>query len=503
MKKVETALAATLALLPASASAAWYEAKSPNFVIYSDDDPETVRTFAVKLESFDAALRRSRDIVEQSPIPSQRLTVYVLRNIDAVEALLHRSNVAGFYIPRQSGSVAFVPRTGRDRNRESLSAEHVLLHEYAHHFMYRTWGAAAFPAWLVEGFAEFNATANVAPDKVVLGAPPLYRGYGLLQRDLVPMRALLTGRPRAANESQTFYGRAWALTHYLTFEPQMKTPFAAYIDALGQGKDQQAAISILGDPGALDSALNRYVMRRRLSVITIDVREAVTGDVTVRPLQPGEGAMMPVRIRSQRGVDAAAAARLVPEARRIAATYPADAAVQVELAEAEFDARNYKEADAAAARALAADPAMIRAMIYRGLAQQRIALAAGNDEAATWKTIRGWFIQANKADPDDPWPLSAFYYSFAAPTANARKGLLYAQQLAPYDRSLTMEAARVHLDAGNAAPATTLLQRIAYDPHGGGMSALATATLATLNAKGAKEAGAQLAAARTIKDEDD
>src|SRR3546814_8430847 len=90
-----------------------------------------------------------------------------------------------------------------------------------------------------------------------------------------------------------------------------------------------------------------------------------------------------LRIRSARGVDKKMAAELVGEARPVAARYAGDAFVQRAMAEIEYDAENDAEAEAAADRALALDPGLVPAMLYKGRVLAR--RAAKNDRADDWK----------------------------------------------------------------------------------------------------------------------
>src|SRR3546814_20857147 len=91
------------------------------------------------------------------------------------------------------------------------------------------------------------------------------------------------------------------------------------------------------------------------------------------------------------------AAELVGEARPVAARYAGDAFVQRAMAEIEYDAENDAEAEAAADRALALDPGLVPAMLYKGRVLAR--RAAKNDRADDWTAARSWFIKANHADP--------------------------------------------------------------------------------------------------------
>ena len=147
------------------AHAAWHRASSPHFIIYSDQSPEKLRAFAVKLERFDKAVRIARSMQDFPIGDGNRLTVFVLSNTGAVRKLANDKTgfVAGFYIPRASGSVAFVPRNAGEGAKTDLNADTIFFHEYAHHLMLQK-AQAAYPAWLVEGFAEFYSTAKFEPD---------------------------------------------------------------------------------------------------------------------------------------------------------------------------------------------------------------------------------------------------------------------------------------------------------------------------------------------------
>jgi tetratricopeptide (TPR) repeat protein len=475
---------ALLAAMPAHA--AWQEASSAHFVVYSDDTPDKVSAFATDLERFDAAMRHMRGLPADDPGKARRVTVYVVRSMGAVAKLAGSSSIAGFYVPRVQGSVAFVPRSGSGTDKTDLSAAAVLRHEYAHHFMFDMWGGAALPAWFVEGFAEFNATTRSIGPYVVAGEPPLYRAYGLLATSLVPMRELLTRSPQekrmSPEETQTFYGRAWLLTHYLSFDKERVALLGRYLRALNDGQPLAQAATLLGDPRKLDAALNKYAMQPHLPYTTTEATKLTIAPVIVRAVGPGEAAIMPVRIRSTRGVDARTAPAVAVDARKVAAAYPDDPAVQIVLAETELDAGRFEAADAAAAKALAAVPTMTRAMMYRGMAQGAIARRDKVSDPERWRAVRRWYVRANAADHDDPWPLVAFYTSYLQAglpvPENAEAGLETAYLLARFDRGLTMMAAALYLKRNDAERAKLALRAVAYDPHGGGMATAAGAVLA-------------------------
>ncbi|HWK36137.1 hypothetical protein [Sphingomonas sp.] len=459
---------ASIALLPAAAHAEWQEASSRHFVVYSDDKPENVRAFTERLEKFDSAIRQLRMAPEDRRGKSARVTVFVLNNIPEIEKLSGQSNVAGFYIPRASGSVAFTPRSGGAGTDYGMTPQVVLFHEYAHHWMLSNWTDAAFPPWFVEGFAEFHATARFTSDGgVMFGAPPTYRGYTVSRLNLLPMSRLLRFDPGKLDPEarDALYSRGWALTHYLTFDPERRKRLADYIVAINSHKSAEEAATALGNVSGLDLTLSNYV-KRSLPAITIPASQLTVGEIKLRQLTPGEAAVMPARIVSTRAVTDKTAPGVAELARRLAAPFPSDPGAQNELAEAEFDAKNYAASEAAADRVIAADPSSVHGLIYKGKAQIEQLLAAKVTDAAKWQEARGWLIKANKADTEDPYPLVEYYLSFLAaketPPKSADGALLYAYALAPYDTDLRLLAANVYLQQGKAADARVALGPPAY-----------------------------------------
>src|SRR6478752_7283217 len=101
-----------LLLVPGAAHAEWYEASTPHFVVYGNDNPERLRKFADDLERFDQAMRVLRSMPNEPIGKGNRVIVYMLPTVAAVAKLHGNKLIGGFYIPRAGGSVAFVPRRG-------------------------------------------------------------------------------------------------------------------------------------------------------------------------------------------------------------------------------------------------------------------------------------------------------------------------------------------------------------------------------------------------------
>jgi Flp pilus assembly protein TadD len=488
---------AMLVCLPVAAQAEWREAGSKHFLVYSEGSEQSLRDFATKLEKFDKAMRLRLGFPDEDLGPGNRVTVFLVDDMGAVQRLARArgSGIAGFYSGRATGSIAVVPRTSGGGGRNDLAPAIILLHEYSHHLMMQS-TAAAYPAWFREGFAEFYSTARFEKDgSIGFGAAANHRAWSLVGMYPLPIDILFDPTRRKLSREQwvaTIYGRGWLLTHYLTFDRARSGQLAAYLNAINGGKGSlEAARQAFGDLSVLERELKGYLNRKLIPYLPMKAELLRVQPVAIRTLRPGEAAIMDLRIRSRVGVTDADADRVASDMRKAAAAWPNDPAVQAALAEAEFDAGNLDAADAAAARAIAAEPGNIDGLIYRAkvaFERAKASKAGGED----WKKVRRLIGQANRADPNDPEPLMLYYQSFvedgAEPTQLAVSGLLQAFALAPQDGGLRMNAARQLLVDGKAAEARRALAPIAYDPHGGTFGQAVADVLAKLDSVGARDA---------------
>ncbi|MBO9713212.1 hypothetical protein [Sphingomonas sp.] len=477
-----------LLLLPVAAHAEWMRATSQHFVVYSNDRPEAVRAYATNLERYDKAMRTFRNLPDP-PVPlSARVTVYVLDNIADVQRL-SGPNVWGFYIPRPAESVAFVPKRAGSQGYVNFDAQVILLHEYAHHFMYVNAPNASFPAWFTEGWAEFNSTARFDPDgSIAFGEPPRARANMVLKGNALPIRKLLFA-PRdslSGEEWLGMYARGWLLVHYLTLGGKRDGQLTAYLIALNQGKSPEEAAKVFGDLDALDRELGRYKLGT-LRVAELNPAALAIEPVAVEPLNAAEAAMMDVRVRVARGVRDKDAAGVYADAQRAAASYPNDPVAQLLLAETALSAKDYAAVDAAADRAVAADPKSVEAYLVKARAKMAVAVAAGDQSKESWNAIRRLIGIANRTDPDDPEPLIAYFESYALarqpPTPVSRQGLYKAFELAPQVPFVRLKAAESYLFEGKPEAARTLLLPLVNSPHGGAYAKQAAALIARIDGK--------------------
>lgn len=487
------------------AQADWHEASSSHFVVYSDESAESLKAYAAMLERYDKAMRVMWGLQDPALGPANRLTVYIVRDVDRVQRLLGRSgSAAGFYVGRAEGSVAIVPRSTGMSDRFGLDPDTVLFHEYAHHLMMLHF-PLAFPGWYSEGFAEFNSTATFDRDgSVGLGRAAMHRAESLYRDNPITIEMMLSGDTRRFTPDQrgALYSWGWLLTHYLTFNQERTGQLQAYLAGLNSGQSGlEAAKAAFGDIDNLDRELRRYVRSPSLPYLKIEADRLPVTPIVVRPLSQGEAAVIDYRIHSRRGVTREDARKLVAPMRRAAEPFADDPRVQSALAEAEFDAGNHAEAEAAADRALAVDPRSVDALLYKGRARMALAVAAKSSDAAEWAEIRRLFIAANRIYPNDPEPLLLFFESYRsaglAPSANAVAALVQAFQLAPHDAGLRALVARYYLSEGKVPQAIAALRPLAYSPHGGARSERMAAIMDMIREKGPEAALAAWKASET------
>lgn len=499
-------LTAALALGSAApASAQWNEAISKHFHVYADESPDELKAFATKLERFDAAVREARGAPDVDPGASTQVTVYVLPDVNAIQELAG-PGIAGFYVPRAAGSVAFVPRHG-DTGKYELSADSVFFHEYTHHLMLED-SDRPLPQWLEEGFAEFFANPIFNADgSVAIGAPPKYRAESLYDQSMagLPLSKMLSGDFTSVTwaEFGSIYGRGWLLTHLLSFDLKRRGQLTTYLDQIAQGTPPlKAAQNAFGDLKVLDQELYNYFKADKFSVATIPASKLHLPPIEIRPLSPALAELMDTRIKFASESHRFSASSLASKARGIVEHYPTDVRALTLLAEMENAADEFDAASRDADAALKLDPKAQKAMMAKGAAL--MGLAKQNPKTANWDAIRADFSAANRLDVEDAEPLVLFYRSYVAqgiaPTANAMDGLQYALVLAPQDSKLRLEAVGEYLREGKLTEAHDVLVPVAYSPHAGKAHEAVRAILERVDAKDAAGALTAWTAAKKLYD---
>jgi hypothetical protein len=491
-------LAAALVSTCAPANAAWYEAKSKHFIVYADLNPRVLNDFSTRLERFDQAARLLLKMDDPPVGDGNRLTVYVLPTDADVQKLAgdRTGFIAGFYTGRATGSLAFIAK--RNGGGGDLGAEGVLYHEYSHHLMMQQL-SHAYPEWYVEGFAEYLSAPIFEHDgSVGIGAPP-QRDWTLLASKALPNNVILsesygdiTKLPKELR--QLVYERGWLLVHYLFMEPKRQGQLDRYLTAIANGTPAAtAAQSAFGDLGQLEKELRAYSDSRTLKYFKISGARITPSQVDVRPLSAGASQAILLRGKLKFGLSPEETQTIASQLRQLESQFPGDLLVENTLSRAELETEHASAAEAAADRALKADPRNTEAMILKGDAVAARAKDVDGDQRKTlFDQARDIYIAANKVDTEDPQPLYDFYNSFLKeglrPTGNAIAALHYASDLAPQDLGVRMNSAIAYLNEGKPTDARATLVPVAYSPHGGTASEMARRMLADIDGGNAKAA---------------
>ena len=489
-------------LISTPVQAKWLRGETANFVIFSSGDTKQLRDYGATLERFNALISANLGITT-TPSPN-KLAIYFLQDSNDVDRLLtgRQGIVAGFYSTDNEGSYAVANRHQAESEFD-LSGMIVLLHEYTHHFMFRNF-TYAYPAWYVEGFAEYFSTTEFKPDgRWALGKVAQHRAYGLLGDTRLTMQRILTGDTSKLNDDELdlFYGRSWLLVHMLNSKLEYKGKVAAYFTAVRGGKtDLEAAHEVFGDLNMLDRALNKYRDGKLSYRVSAEPMPANTA-MSVTELDPVSGQM--VMLHLQR-INSRNTEKTRKELRALAIAQPQRADIWYELALSERDLSKdapkaeldlaTNRSEAAIDKTLVADPHHPRANMLKAYFLMNRLEAAGTTTAALWVKARSYLVTANSSAVDDPLVLVAWYDSYAlqgrAPTKIAHEALARAFELEPEITEVRVKYALDLAHQGNFDTAIGLVEFLTRDPHNPDQGKALLAQLTAMKAAAAKNAQA-------------
>jgi Flp pilus assembly protein TadD len=468
-------LIAAALLLPTTARAAWHEATSNHFIVYSEGSEQEARDFAAKLERFNFVLRTMRP-PPAGTNPGLRLRVFLLRNQNAVQEFA--GGAAGYYVPDARGLmlVGTRQREGMSsdirsaRNIVEIDPESVLFHEYTHHYTFQYF-PAAYPVWYSEGYAEFWGSTRILDNDVVeVGAPANHRFATFNMLGWLPLnRVLAAHNYREAPGENVFllYAEGWLIVRYLFDHPERQVQINEYLRLVNQGVEfSEAARRAIPDMTAFDSALQAYSGAARFSLVRLPFRTINVGPITVRALRPAEDALVSDEIRVSGGYRQREATQYAAEVRGRASRFPDDPFAIGLIMETQFLAGNNAEALAAADRLLALQPANARALMTKGLVQMAGLVAAHSNDQRAWGAARQFLVRAVNAARQDPVVLSAYYRSFVmqniVPPEGAQNALYTAMELAPSDDDIRYALARDYENRNMIPEAIAIIRPVAY-----------------------------------------
>lgn len=463
------------------AQAEWRRAESPNFVLYGTQSEQVLRQRILLLEDFDRLLRTITSVSE--PPSPNRLHIYLVDNPRQLQAIRRvPPGIAGFYTATAEGIAAVVDRSSQVNNQ-------VLFHEYAHHFMLQ-YRPNAYPAWYIEGFAEYFMTVRFTDRTVDIGNFNPGRAYGITSAPWLPMERILFGTVAglSRDEGSQFYAQSWLLIHYFYSTPERQAALLRYLGAARREDPAAALARTTGfTPDQLNDELRRYIRGGSIRFRRMARNTATPPAVTVTALSAGADAAMTDAATLRIGVGEDDRPALLQRVRAAAARFPGDPFVMRTQAHAEALFGDGATADRLLDALLAAHPTDADLMYLRG----RRLLAAAEQEGAPPETLRSarqWFSRAHRADENHFQTLYRYAETFRAEreylSENTGNVLLLAHQLAPQVHEVTMNAAAQMLLRGQRAEAARLLEPLAADPHNEALAGAAAQMLARARAEG-------------------
>lgn len=248
-------IAVTLMAAASGARAEWLRAETDHFVVYGDTSHASIRTYARKIERFDALLRTYYPISVDHEIP--KLEIFLADGqADMRRAQPGISSSIGGYYSSNNGRIHAVANT------QSRMADDVIFHEYGHHFMFQM-AASAYPAWFVEGFAEYYGTIVIRDAHYQIGRPSEGRmpSLRLALNAWPPLEDVLRWQARRNGRTGDFYAIAWALTHYMMDDPERTQELRTYLAAVSNGGDPvDSMVQATGKSmGQLRGEVRRYI----------------------------------------------------------------------------------------------------------------------------------------------------------------------------------------------------------------------------------------------------
>jgi hypothetical protein len=452
-------------LFAAPAEARWVRAESPRFIVYSEGDESVARAFAEKMEMFDNLLRARHGLPENG-LPPRKLPIYLVRDRDDLKRTWYKAGdaIAGYYAHNALDTFAVATLEGED--------DTILFHEYAHHFMLGSF-PGAYPAWFVEGFAEYYGPTRIDPKFIEVGRIQDMRTGMLVNDKWLTMTEILSNN-RSPKQWNEFYSQSWLLTHYLMSDPARFQQFRAYTALVAKGGDPVASMTQATGmtPDDLQKALKKY-KSGGLSITQYKRPNIARPAITITVLGPSADDFLLERLQLTGHSNKSADPDYLNLMTRRAAKYPGDRLAMLSLGQAELELGDLGRAravlepwikahpDDGEARFVLAtgliddaedekDPAKGRALMDEARTLMEPALAAGaNDYRILYA-----YAKSRRGDP-------------AYPDKTTLDALIAAYKQAPQVTPLRLDLVQALIVRGHLREARALLGPVVNNPHGG------------------------------------
>jgi tetratricopeptide (TPR) repeat protein len=477
-----------------AARAEWLKAESDHFVVYGRSE-KAVRTYATQLEDFDSLLRRLHGRPKDEAV-TRKLPVYLLADkAELLRVAPGQQKAAGLYFAAPAETFVIAIREGVTDENDQNRGDDVVLHEYVHHFMLRYY-PSAYPIWLIEGYAEYYATADLGSKRLIVGGVNEGRARTLTQPGAwTPIQEVLS-RTSGLNsmtpaEGASFYAESWLLTHYIVSDPARYKLLKPYLDDARDSRDPVGAWKrVYGDtPDELRRKLFDY-MNRPVPGGALPRNVEGEARMTMTSLPAGADAVLLENLRMHLGVPDADRPALVADVHKRAAKAPQDRFSQYVVARVDARYGDRAAGEAGLRALLAADPNDEDALIALGESRMSAGKADPAIRAAAYGEASKLFTRAFKLDPNNPGLLRDYANSkqLEPQTQGLVNVRLKAVELAPEVGLFRLEAAEALVKANDLPIAKAVLTPLARSPHSDGMVEAAQAMVKAIDLSMAKAA---------------
>ncbi len=458
-------------LLPVAAQAQWTRAESTNFIAYSNGSAEDLKERVEALEKFGRVLQTMTGARRPKEVPVKIKVYFLPSQTEVADSLPYPAGgVLGYYNTTMRGPFTVMPRQDlKDAatRRTQFSAVTVLQHELTHHFMFQYF-PAAYPAWYVEGFADYAGAIEITEDNIAkIGLFLPNRAATLRQLDWVPLKELMNPIPgKSRFPGIAFYSQGWITVHYLNSSDERRALLKDYLRRINAGQSFGEALAAFGDIDAFDRDVRQYAKQNRIPAEGVHYPQLTAGPITVEKLSSGDSALVNLEMRMSAGVLQSGAKSFASRVRSATRPYLSDPDALRVLADAERMAGNRNESLAAADRLLTLDPASPWGNYFRSVNEVDALVQARSTDEDAWDSARTRLRAAMKSLPNEPRFARAFYESYSRrgmlPPATAQNALARALDLIPRENSLRLLVVRDYEARGMIQDAIDTLAPLAY-----------------------------------------
>ncbi|HEY5809646.1 MAG TPA: DUF1570 domain-containing protein [Povalibacter sp.] len=484
------------AVLPVARSHAadWIRAQTDHFVVYSNVGASTTKEYLEQLEGFKYLAELLLGSGSGSAAASTRFTLYLFDDQEVLKTVRPEFNqyIGGVYLHCVEGAQAYVWRPSASFSGQDPGLT-ILLHEYSHHVMFSRM-RRFYPAWYVEGFAEYLSTVTLRNGTFAVGRANEER-LAQLTNDrsgwidsavmLDPKQLAAAQEAKRVNLFQ-FYAQSWLLTHFMLSDSKRAQGFNEYFERVGRGEDALSGFSNATGiaPADLERLLRSHL--RKMPGVKVSVPQLPDTAITIVPLQKEQDDYLLEASVIRTCPGETHGKKLLESLRAKRPQHQGDITFRTELSRAEL---LFGDADVARRdlEILAAtDGATFDVFYLLGRSYENAAQRNAEERDNFTNKASAEFLTAYKMDKlnaPNLYFLSRTLDDGGTPNKGVLNASMGAAVLAPSVHAYAINAAVVSLRADNPDAAIRVMQPFASDPHNPTSAARVTAMITAIRDK--------------------